>query len=260
MPYQRRLNLQTSLLAWHDIAVLQAAPQWSPPYRVASPRLLLPLDGALPCEVEGRRFVCDSFSALWLTPRQAYRIRQPRARQRGTLLQLNHDAPFTLNASRAAFPLGLQLRLALWRTALRRGNADTLAVEEGLLGMLDSVLSTGSQGCGGSHRAVERARELLAAEPQARHTLAQIADAAACSPFHLAREFRRRTGSSLHTYRTGLRMALALQRLEQGERNLNLLAAELGYSSHSHFSAAFKRRLGCTPRQLRTNLTAPTLR
>ncbi|HZF80136.1 MAG TPA: helix-turn-helix domain-containing protein [Rubrivivax sp.] len=43
--------------------------------------------------------------------------------------------------------------------------------------------------------------------------------------------------------------------LEQGEDDLAALAADLGYSSHSHFRAAFARHFGCPPRQLRTNLT-----
>ena len=132
-----------------------------------------------------------------------------------------------------------------------------LALEEALLALLHGALGDGAVKAGtGLHRAVERARECLAAQPQDNASLAQIATLACCSPFHLARAFRRYTGTSLHAYRTRLRMVSALQRIEQGERQFAALAVELGYSSHSHFSATFARHFGCSPRQLRTNLTA----
>ena len=85
-------------------------------------------------------------------------------------------------------------------------------------------------------------------------TLRDVADAACCSPFHLARSFRRHTGLSLHGYRQRLRLALALQRLEEGECDLAALAHELGYSSQSHLGSAFLRELGVTPAQARRAL------
>jgi AraC-like DNA-binding protein len=59
---------------------------------------------------------------------------------------------------------------------------------------------------------------------------------------------------SLHGYRQRLRLAAALQRLEEGERDLAALAHDLGYSSQSHLGAVFRRELGVTPAQARLEL------
>jgi AraC-like DNA-binding protein len=109
------------------------------------------------------------------------------------------------------------------------------------------------------HRAVEAAREYIAANATRGDTLIDIARAAHASPFHLARMFRTRTGQSLHAYRTQLRMTAAIERLAQGEEDLNTLAADLGYTSHSHFGGVFKRSFGVQPARMRTNLIAPSV-
>ena len=106
------------------------------------------------------------------------------------------------------------------------------------------------------HRAVEAAREYLALYPQRNDSISGIAAAAHCSAFHLARMFRRQTGQSLHAYRTQRRMALALERLGQGENNLSALAADLGFSSHSHLGVVFRRCFGASLSQVRTKLIA----
>jgi AraC family transcriptional regulator len=259
MPYQRTLQFETAAVAWQDIVLLEAAPSWSDSYRAAGPRLLLPGAGAIGCELEGSRFVCDSLSGIWLTPAQAYRLRQPQARARSTVLLVNDDSLRSMRSRRASLPLSAHLQLARWRSALRRGQMQvpTLALEEALFALLHAALGDGADADPRARRAVERAREHLAAQPHHNDSLAQLATVACCSPFHLARLFRRHAGTSLHAYRTRLRMALALRRIEQGETHFATLAADLGYSSHSHFSAAFARHFGCPPSELRTNLTAP---
>ena len=51
-------------------------------------------------------------------------------------------------------------------------------------------------------------------------------------------------------------MVAALHRLSEGERDLSQLALDLGYSSHSHFSAVFTTTYGQGPAALRRNLVA----
>jgi AraC-like DNA-binding protein len=84
-----------------------------------------------------------------------------------------------------------------------------------------------------------------------RLTLTRIARALGVSVFHLCRSFRRATGLTLHAYRDQVRLRAALERLEQGERDLTRLALDLGYSSHSHFTAAFRRSFGTSPSRTR---------
>jgi AraC-like DNA-binding protein len=99
----------------------------------------------------------------------------------------------------------------------------------------------------------------LLADPTDPAGLTVLAGRAGCSPFHLARMFRRAHGLSLTDYRTRLRIALALDRLAHGADNLAALAQELGFSHHSHFGATFHRHVGLTPRAAREALRPPAL-
>jgi AraC family transcriptional regulator len=255
MPYKRSLRLQTSLLSWHDITLLEPVSAWSDAYRAASPRLLIPQTHWLECERGGQRYVCDSVCPLWLTPDHEYRMRQPWVGQRSVVLTLNDALP-GVAACRPTLPVGSALFLAQWAKALEAGRVELLEAEECLLEFVHGVLGHEVRSAPRAHRAVERAREHLAAQPHRNDSLSEIAAIAHCSPFHLARQFRCHSGVSLHGYRTRLRMSAAIQRLRDGESNLSLLAADLGYSSHSHFTSMFRRSFGATPHQVRTNLTA----
>jgi AraC family transcriptional regulator len=252
VPFQRRLVLQTPLVQWSEVTPVEAGCGWSDAYRVATPRLLLPLAATFWCRLGGLPFACDALCALWLTPESDYRLRLPSAAMRSAVVSIS-VAPELPTRCIALSPRQ-RLRLRAWARSARDTGVDALAIEETLLDWLASLDSAPAPRC---HRAVERAREFLAEDPGAAHSLDDIARAAACSPFHLARQFRRHTGATLHQHRTRLRMALAVDRLADGERDLSALAQALGYTSHSHFSAVFRRTFGAAPRQVRRNLTAP---
>jgi AraC family transcriptional regulator len=101
------------------------------------------------------------------------------------------------------------------------------------------------------HRLVEETKSILTEHPSARTTLGELARRLHTSEFHLARVFRERTGFTLHAYRTHLRLRIALDRLASGERDLAALARGLGFSSHSHFSSAFRSVFGVQPSVVR---------
>jgi AraC-like DNA-binding protein len=54
----------------------------------------------------------------------------------------------------------------------------------------------------------------------------------------------------VHRHLTVLRLRAALPLLRERPRDLAGLALELGFSSHSHFTGAFRRDYGLTPSQL----------
>jgi AraC-like DNA-binding protein len=62
-------------------------------------------------------------------------------------------------------------------------------------------------------------------------------------------------GTSVHQYLLQRRLTLARDRLAQGVTSLSALALDLGFSTHSHFTAAFRRRFGITPREARLVLS-----
>lgn len=98
---------------------------------------------------------------------------------------------------------------------------------------------------------VETAKAYLASHVSDRVTLNEIARAANSSPFHLARIFHSQAGVSLHRYLTVLRLRLARERLEEGAQDLTNLALDHGFSSHSHFTDAFRKEFGCAPSEIR---------
>jgi AraC family transcriptional regulator len=250
MAYRRQMLFSSSLLTWQDLTLDSAHPDWSVDFRVAATSLLMPLTHCFGCQLNTQRFICDPSSALWLTPDAPYRLRRPWAEQRSSLITLTCDVAAP---GRVHMPLSAQANLFRWQRRLPSGMVEPLQIEEALVALTQRHLPAEPSETANTHKAVERAREYIASAPQATDTLATIAAAAHCSAFHLARAFRRHTGYSLHAYRSRLRMGLAMLRLQEGEQNLSLLALDLGYASHSHFSSVFHRHLGVSPSHMRAN-------
>jgi AraC family transcriptional regulator len=82
-------------------------------------------------------------------------------------------------------------------------------------------------------------------------TLAELSSAAALSPYHFARSFRRATGLAPHRFVTMLRLEWAAGRLRQSLQPVEDIAAELGYSNFSHFRRQFRAQYGTSPAALR---------
>jgi AraC family transcriptional regulator len=90
---------------------------------------------------------------------------------------------------------------------------------------------------------------LLATRFQESLSLEQIAGELYYSPYHICRIFRQVTGYTIHKYINQLRLRTALEKLADGGANLTNLALDLGFSSHSHFTQAFKKLFGAPPSQ-----------
>jgi len=97
----------------------------------------------------------------------------------------------------------------------------------------------------------EAAKTYLASHLAEPVTLDHVARAVYTSPFHLARLFQRTTGVPVHRYLTRLRLRASLERIAGGAKDLTAVALDLGFSSHSHFTDAFRREFGRPPRALR---------
>src|SRR5262245_4719226 len=98
---------------------------------------------------------------------------------------------------------------------------------------------------------VEAAKTYLAGRLGERVTLDEVANSVHLSPFHFARVFQQRVGVPVHRYLTRLRLRAALDRLIGGADDLTALALELGFSSHSHFTDAFRAEFGHPPSAVR---------
>lgn len=154
----------------------------------------------------------------------------------------------------------LALRQRRLFARMRAPELDALGIEEEILELFRRVLGQAHAAEGtlfaapaAPHSdAVERARELLGVHFREPWSLGDLARACGVSSFRLAHLFRRATGSSLHAWRIRLRLHAALEVLRDSPGcDLTGLALDLGFSSHSHFSASFRRGFGVTPSELR---------
>jgi AraC-like DNA-binding protein len=87
------------------------------------------------------------------------------------------------------------------------------------------------------------------ADPAQRWTLQSLAERVHMSRSAFALKFKQMVGLSAMDYLTRWRMLLAGDRLANSSDPISVIAPALGYESESAFSTAFKRVMGCAPRQ-----------
>jgi AraC family transcriptional regulator len=143
-----------------------------------------------------------------------------------------------------------QALVALLKHGLGSGTLDPLEAEGLTLTLVCRSLgprtSYSSRATQGSRRLSNRVKILLASDLSKRWTLANIAAEIHCSPVYLTQVFQQVEGIPLYRYHLRLRLARALDLIASYE-DLSALAADLGFSSHSHFSAAFRQAYGRSP-------------
>lgn len=145
----------------------------------------------------------------------------------------------------------LRTRFLTWASGATE--IDDLGAEELMLALLRLALGDAPRGdlpSASSGRLIRRTKEFLEAELANRLRLHQVGRAVGASPEYLTDLFRRVEGVPLHQYVIQLRLARALVELPHAD-DLSALALDVGFSSHSHFSAAFRRAFGCTPSEFR---------
>jgi AraC family transcriptional regulator len=174
------------------------------------------------------------------------------------------ERPFRSPAAVSTSSLALKLH-RLRRFILFGQSDNALVIEETCASLLTEVLANAGEedttelrknrdSTRKAHRdLVDATRIVLARRFRDKLSLAELARAVFSSPFHLARIFRRETGLSLHRQLTRLRLHHALEHLADGKPDLTMLALDLGFSSHAHFSNAFRREFGSAPSQLRSS-------
>ena len=81
-------------------------------------------------------------------------------------------------------------------------------------------------------------------------TIRELSRKVAMNECYLKKGFKAITGKTIHEYQQELRMEKARQLLQQQGLTVTDVAMELGFSSISHFSTAFKRVTGMKPCEL----------
>lgn len=90
-------------------------------------------------------------------------------------------------------------------------------------------------------------------EPAHRWTLQELAERVGMSRSVFALRFKETVGTTPMEYLTKWRMLLAADRLTNSGDAVAEIALSLGYESESAFSKAFRRVMGCSPRQYSRN-------
>lgn len=141
------------------------------------------------------------------------------------------------------------LKMQLLAQMLRRVE-QPLAAQEIAIAMLEEAVEGGRPLAGPDPRCVRLAKAALHDCEDGRISLEALAAEIGVTSVHLTQCFKRSEGMPLYRYQTQLRLGRALERLPEHE-DITDLAFELGFSSHSHFTATFREKVGITPSQFR---------
>lgn len=129
--------------------------------------------------------------------------------------------------------------------------SDPLAHDELMISLLDEALRPPQKVTRALPlRVVDLAKQFLHARLGELISLNEIAAAVQVSGAYLTDAFTRSEGMPLYRYHMRLRLSRALVELPSCE-DITTLALDLGFSSHTHFSTAFKSLYGVSPSAFR---------
>jgi AraC family transcriptional regulator len=242
----------------------KSAEEWT-----ASTELVFPFRGVYVRHVGHDQAVAEANQVLFFNASEGYRVSHPVSGGDACLSLaiseplLRELAPrsFLADSGRTAFrPQRLridtraQALVAVLRHSLRQNIAGPLEAESLALTLAQRALAprtTHAAGASlGRQRLVDRVKLVLASDPARRWTLAEIAAEVRGSPVYLTQVFQQVEGLPLYRYQLRLRLARALDLLAQYE-DLTALSLDLGFSSHSHFSASFRQVYGRSPSEFK---------
>lgn len=247
--------------------------------------ITFPRCGVYALHIDGQLVVADPNTIIFHNHHSAYRTSHPYGcgdcgggfvLRPDILLEIvrRHD-PSAVERPEAPFPFThgpcdsriCLLQRMLWRQIGSGAMNDSLEIEEIVLQLVDGAIGAACRHSGKSaemQRAAGRSstarahaayadavKGLLATRMREQLGLDDIAKAVHCSPYHLARLFRRQTGTTIHQYLNRLRLRVSLDYLADRGMDLAQVAQELGFCSHSHFSDAFRREFGVSPSRVR---------
>lgn len=96
---------------------------------------------------------------------------------------------------------------------------------------------------------LKRAKDIIIAEMAEPPTLQELADRIDLSLKKLKEGFKQIYGDSVFSFLFDYKMEVARKLLESGDYNVNEVGLKVGYSTASHFIAAFKKKFGTTPKK-----------
>jgi AraC-like DNA-binding protein len=227
--------------------------------------LVFPYRGIYVRHVGSEQAVADANHVLFFNASEGYRVSHPIAGGDASLVLLPGEsilqeivpasiveAKGTVLFRKLQQPIDPRAHalVAILRRGLQDQTIEPLEAETLLLALVRRSLAPGAShqaaATYGRRRLVDRVKVALASDLARRWTLADIAEQIGASPVYLTQVFKQTEGIPLYRYQLRLRLARALELLPDVE-DLTTLALDLGFSSHSHFSAAFRQAYGRSP-------------
>jgi AraC-like DNA-binding protein len=253
-----------------DVRCRADRPSWSDPEPVTEFGVVLVRSGLFRRHVDGAESVVDPVAGYLQWPGSEQRIAHPRGGDRCTSIRVSrslmepmldqwlpplHRAELTLRMDPA---VDLRHRALIARA--RHGTDSHELVERaiGMVGQLMSAIGSGDipmdfpAAARRRRRIVEEVRQAIHLDPDL--SLGQLAGRVGLSPFHLSRIFKQACGLTMSRYRARLRVRRALERFDEGERDLARIAVDVGFSDQAHLTRAVRAETGSTPGRLRTLL------
>jgi AraC-like DNA-binding protein len=226
---------------------------------------VFPFRGVYLRHVGNDQAVADANHVLFFNAQQGYQVSHPVSGGDTSLVVsvspeivaelvpktlLNLGEPLTFNLQHLRIDARAQALVMLLNHSLRKGSIETLEAEGLSLTLISRAVgprtTRAPQATYSRRRLVDRVKLLLAGDLSRRWTLADIAAEIRGSPVYLTQVFQQAEGMPLYRYHLHLRLARALDLVAERE-DLSSRAHDRGFSSHSHFSAAFRQLYGRTP-------------
>ena len=104
---------------------------------------------------------------------------------------------------------------------------------------------------GAEYTVAVKAAKLLNESFNKELSLSSVADRLAVSPQYLSKAFAKSFGEGFSSYLSSLRLKFAAELIKTTDESLTAISLEAGFGNFSHFSRAFKRAFGKSPREFR---------
>lgn len=265
--FTSRLLLDTETASVWDVACRGECRHRSAEECAAATHLVFPYRGVYVHHADRGDAVAEANQVVFINGGEGYRVSHPVAGGDASLsvrigaAMLDELTPRGLAAGPGLFSRPrlridprAQALVALLRHSLTRGAIETLEAETLTLTLARRALGErtahAAGGSRGRQKLADRAKLAMAGDLARRWTLAEIAAEVGVSPVYLTQVFQQVEGAPLYRYQLRLRLARALDLVADCD-DLTALSLDLGFTSQSHFSAAFKRAYGRTPGDFR---------
>lgn len=270
--YSTKLLLDTDALSVRDIVCSGNCRHKSAEECSSATYLVFPYRGVYVRHLNGEQAVAEANQVLFFNQTESYRISHPVGGgdaclslcvSEGLLDELTPKeqrvkaAALRFRTQRLRIDARTQMRVAALRHGLSHNSGETLEAEiraltlsQCAVGVRDAPVAARSRA---QRKLVDRAKLVLLSDLSRRWTLCDVAREVGASPVYLTQIFQQVEAMPLYRYQLRLRLTRALDLLPRCD-DLTDLSLGLGFSSHSHFTSAFRQAYGSTPARFRQSL------